>query len=121
MFGSKSHVRGHVGKQTIGWEDMCVFMYVSEGMCYGVVNWTGRHYDDSFRIGVSEPSGFIDNFSNDSLSKKDLLVNRITGCFECTKVSLHLRKSGYLRRNKKHVDKDVAYEGPGKENNRGNS
>jgi hypothetical protein len=96
-------------------------MYVSEGMCYGVANGTGLPYDDSFRIGVGEPSGFIENFSNDSLSKKDSLVNRVTGYSERTKVSLHLRKSGYLRRNKKHMDKDVAYEGLGRGNNRENS
>jgi hypothetical protein len=97
---------------------VCVFMYVSEGMCYEVLNGIRLSYDDSFRNCVGESSGFIKNFSNDSSSKKDLLVNRVTGYFESIKMSLHLRKCGHLRRNKKkHVVRHVAYEGAGRVNN----
>jgi hypothetical protein len=82
-------------------------MYVSEGMCYEAVNGTGLLYDDTFRNSVYEYSGSIKNFSNDSSSKIDMLVNRVTGYFE---MSLHLRKSGHLGRNKKkHVDRRAGH------------
>lgn len=64
-----------MGEEIIRWEDMYVFMYVSKGMYYKVVNETGLPYGDSFRNSVDESSGFIKDFSNDGSSEKDLPVN----------------------------------------------